>query len=120
MKCLSLGHNDALPSSGTERRANLCSYPLSCNAVVWDDSVKCLSPGHNTTLCPHRTSNLAITILPELCRLFKEKMMSFFKENINEFLSLDGHIFQPVLMSVIGTPESKLKHHDTLVIIIIV
>ena len=44
-KCFSQGHNDTLPSSGTEPRAdklavaNLRSYPPSCTAASWNNSV---------------------------------------------------------------------------------
>ena len=57
MKCLSQRHNNTLPSSRTKPKAdnlaiaNLHSYPLSCTTASWDDSIKCLSQGHNSTLC---------------------------------------------------------------------
>ena len=53
MKYLSQGHNDALPSLGTEPRvdnfaiANLRFHPLRCTAASWDDSVKRPSQGHS-------------------------------------------------------------------------
>ena len=56
VKCLSQGHNDTLPSSGTKLRAdnlviaNLCSYPLSCTAANWDDGVNCLYQGQNSAV----------------------------------------------------------------------
>ena len=31
--------------------ANLCSYPMKCNASCWDDSAKCLSQERNSALC---------------------------------------------------------------------
>ena len=46
------GHNDTLPSSGTEPRVdslvvtNLHSYPIKCTAASWDISVKRLSQRH--------------------------------------------------------------------------
>ena len=49
VKCFSQGRNDILPNSGIEPAADnlaiayLCSYPLSCSAASWDDSVKCFS-----------------------------------------------------------------------------
>ena len=45
-KCFFQGHNDALPSSGTEPKAeniavsNLRSYSLGCTAASWDNRVK--------------------------------------------------------------------------------
>ena len=64
-------HNDKLPSSGAESSvdslatANLRSYPLSCTAASWDNSVEYLSQGYNSALCAvcgHRTGNLMISI----------------------------------------------------------
>ena len=56
VKRLFQGHNDLLPSSGTEPRldnlavANLRSFPLSCTAVSWDNSIKCPSQRHNSNM----------------------------------------------------------------------
>ena len=63
VKCFSQGHNDALPSSEIEPRANnlavanLLSHPLSFIAANMNDSIKCLSL-RTTTICPVWASNL--------------------------------------------------------------
>ena len=61
VKCLSQGHNDALPSSETELRvdnlvvANLHSHPLSVTAASWDESVSAFS---KDTTAPYAVCSL--------------------------------------------------------------
>ena len=68
---LSHGHNDTLPTSGTEPRvdnlavANLCSKPPSCTAATIGILALNVFLKDTTALyaeCGHRTSNLTITI----------------------------------------------------------
>ena len=63
LKCLSQGHNDIFPRSGTKPKvdnpafANFRSYPLICIAASLDNSNTCLPQGRNSALCPVSASN---------------------------------------------------------------
>ena len=68
VKCLPQGHNDTLTSLGTELRvdnlavANMRSFPPSCTAAGWDDSVKRWNTAARYAQYDRRISNLTITL----------------------------------------------------------
>ena len=60
VKCLFQGHNDALPSSETEPRADKLAIAQLALLSTITFPIKCLS--QKSAQCGHRTSNFTITI----------------------------------------------------------
>ena len=65
-KCFLQGHNDALRRNRTKDRQRYgCQLALQCTLwcypTGWNISVKCLSKGQNSVLCPVWASNLRLS-----------------------------------------------------------